>query len=425
MKKAYIISTGNELLTGSTMDSNAEFLTARLLNLGIKIVGKSTVGDDKEILIRTFEAALSSADLVISTGGLGPTFDDLTKIVACQTMDCNLELRTEEAQKLRDFFANRHRPMPEINLRQAMFPAEAIVLNNVNGTAPGMYLSKKDKIMILLPGPPREMTKMFLNEVEPLLKNSLALQDNTVITKTIKVLGIGESQVEERLGELLNVPAEVSLALLASDGEVHIKLLQNSYSDSHVQYDYIEKLTAAMVAKMGKDVFGLDDDTLIDKTVRLLLKRKATLASAESCTGGLLGKMLTDLPGSTNYFWGGIISYSNSAKQLLLGVSEATLLQYGAVSPQTAQAMAEGLRCQSATTFALSITGIAGPGGGSPEKPVGLVYIALAYEGGCQVRELRLGLPDRDFIRILSAKSALDLLRRHLEYNQLTAEDNS
>lgn len=424
MKKAYIISTGNELLSGATRDSNAEFLTIRLMDLGIQITGKSTVGDDQQNLIRSFATAIESSDLVISTGGLGPTFDDLTKTVACKMMECDMELRREEEQKLRDYFANRHRPMPEINLRQAMFPAEAVVLKNVNGTAPGMYLNKNGKILVLLPGPPREMTPMFLNVVEPLLINDFAIKNTSVIKKTIKTLGLGESQVEEKLGELINTPPDVSMALLANDGEVHIKLLLAADSGASNPLDRMEKLSAAIEAKLGKDVFGLDDETLVTKTARLLLERQSTLAAAESCTGGLLGKMLTDLPGSSNYFWGGVISYSNTAKQLFLGVSETTLAQHGAVSPETAQEMAEGLRVRSATTYALSITGIAGPEGGSQEKPVGLVYIALAYEGGCQIRELRLGLPDRDFIRILSAKSALDLLRRHLEYNQLVAEDN-
>lgn len=415
MREAYIISTGNELLSGTTRDSNADFLTSRLMDMGLRIVGKITVGDDRENLVRSFSTAVASADLIISTGGLGPTFDDLTKIVASEIMQCQLELRADEEQKLRDYFASRHRPMPDNNLRQAMFPAEALVLKNVNGTAPGMYLYKNGKILVLLPGPPREMTKMFTNEVESLIKKDLAIKDQQIIKKTIKILGLGESQVEEKLGDLINIPPDFSMALLAADGEVHIKLTQAATSEKMPQHVRMDQLTWAIVDRLGKDVFALDNDTLVTKTARLLLEEHASVAVAESCTGGLLGKMITDLPGSSDYFWGGVISYSNTAKQLFLGVSETTLLEHGAVSPETAREMAEGLRRQTGTTYALSITGIAGPEGGSKEKPVGLVYIAIAYEGGYQVRELRLGLPDRDFIRIVSAKSALDLLRRHIE----------
>lgn len=417
MNRVYLISTGYELLSGAIADSNAAFLTARLIDLGLQIVGKSTVGDDRASLEMTFRSAIATADVVISTGGLGPTFDDLTKIVACEIMDCQLEPRPEEEQRLRDYFEARHRPMPEINLRQAMFPAEAMVLENKGGTAPGMYLRKNGKILILMPGPPREMTKMFADQVEPQLKLDCGLE-NQALRRTIKILGLGESQVEELLDDLLSDQEGITSALLAVDGEIQVKLSLRSGTQDPNPGSRLEYLTGLMRERLGKNVFALDDDTLTAKTARLLLQQESSLAVAESCTGGLLGKMITDLPGSSRYFWGGAISYSNSAKQVYLGVDNDTLTQHGAVSPETAREMAEGLRHKSGVDFALAITGIAGPEGGSPEKPVGLVYLALAYDGGCKIRELRLGLPDRELIRIISAKSALDLLRRHLEYNQ-------
>lgn len=417
MQRAYLISTGHELLSGATVDSNASFLTARLLDMGLQVTGRSTVGDDRDALERAFAAGMATADIIISTGGLGPTFDDLTKMVACDIMDCQLELRPEEEQRLRRYFDVRHRPMPEINLRQAMFPPEAAVLYNAIGTAPGIYLRKNDKILILLPGPPREMTRMFLNEVERRLQADCGLDNRPIGKRTIKIMGLGESQVEERLGNLLDVPADMAVALLAVDGEIHIKLTLTN-SSKRTGHDQLGALSGSMAELLGHHVFGYDNDTLVTRTAELLLERQSTLAVAESCTGGMLGKMITDRPGSSRYFWGGVISYSDQAKQLLLDVDAAILANHGAVSAETAEAMVTGLRCRTGSDYALSITGVAGPEGGSPEKPVGLVYIGLSHDQGCQVRELRLGLLDRELIRILSAKSALDLLRRHLQYHR-------
>ncbi|MDD3365204.1 MAG: competence/damage-inducible protein A [Syntrophomonas sp.] len=414
MKNAYIISTGTELLLGTTLDSNSVFLSQKLIELGINIIGKSTVGDKHEQLTRAFALGLESADIIIASGGLGPTFDDLTKIVACELLECELELREEEDKHLREIFAQRHRPMPEINLRQAMFPVEAVALKNSLGTAPGMYLKKNDKLIILLPGPPREMTNMYLDEVEPLLKKDFALDIHKVFRRNIKTLGLGESQVEEKLGDLMHVPDGLAMALLAIDGEIHIRLTaegQEEQSSRQCLADHSVKI----VERMGRNVFAFDDETLLSRVASLLLTRGIRLAVAESCTGGLLSKMITDMAGSSTYFWGGVISYSNEAKQLVLGVKETTLIRHGAVSPENAREMAQGIRQIAGSDFALSITGIAGPDGESPDKPVGLVYIGLAYDGGCDVKELRLG-GGRDIIRIISAKSALDLLRRHIEF---------
>lgn len=413
MKNAYIISTGSELLLGTTPDTNSVFIAARLMELGIKVIGKITVGDNNEQLRRAFQVGVESADIVISTGGLGPTFDDLTKIVASEIMGCSLVLRVEEEERLRTWFAKRGLPMPDINLRQAMFPAEAIVLANSKGTAPGMYLQKNAKTIILLPGPPREMRNMYLNEVEPLLKKDFAADMTKIIRKNIKIMGLGESQVEERLGDLMNCPEGLSMALLASQGEVHIRLAVEPHNDGN---RLLNELTAKIVEKMGRNVFGFDDESLVAKTAGLLVSRGKKLAVAESCTGGLLGKMITDMPGSSQYFWGGVISYSNASKQLMLGVREDTLTQYGAVSQETVREMALGIRKISGADLALAITGIAGPSSDSSAKPVGLVYIALAHDDSCDVKELRFGL-GRDLIRLLSAKSALDFLRRQMEYN--------
>jgi nicotinamide-nucleotide amidase len=252
------------------------------------------------------------------------------------------------------------------------------------------------------------MQNMYLHEVEPQLIRDFGPDMHKILRKTIKIMGLGESQVEEGLGDLMNCPNGLSMALLAVAGEVHIRLaVEDANNDSRLLNEH----TAKMVGKMGRNVFGFDDETLVTKTADLLISSGKKLAAAESCTGGLLGKMITDRPGSSEYFWGGVISYSNAAKQYMLGVREDTLQKYGPVSRETAREMAEGMRRISGADMALAITGIAGPEG----NPVGLVYIALADENDCDVRELRFGL-GRDLIRELSAKSALDLLRRHIEY---------
>ena len=414
MYRAYLISTGSELLQGTTLDSNAAFLASRLQAMGIKVIGKCTVGDDRESLSRAFKLAVTSADIVISSGGLGPTFDDLTKIAACEVMGCELEIRPDEEERLRAWFAKRARPMPDINLRQAMFPAEAAALINKAGTAPGMYLRKQNKTLILLPGPPREMVPMYQNEVEPRLQEDFGTDGLRIMTRTIKSLGLGESQVEERLGSLMNVAKPFSIAILAVEGEVHIRLaVETSGQNEHLIL--LEELTAQISERLGRNVFALDEETLVSKTASLLMARGKTLTAAESCTGGLLSKMITDLPGSSKYFWGGAVTYSNQAKQVILGVDAETLQTHGAVSRETVLEMALGMRSVAGTDFGLAITGIAGPEGGSVQKPVGLVYIALAHALGSEIRELRFGL-GRDLIRILAAKSALDLLRRHLQY---------
>lgn len=418
MKKVFLISTGTELLLGTTLDSNSVFLAQQLEEMGIRVYGKATVGDGKVQIQKAISYGLELADIIISTGGLGPTFDDLTKTVVCEMMECSLEIRQEEETRLREYFALRKREMPEINLKQAMFPNEAEVLNNSLGSAPGMYLWKNNKLLILLPGPPREMKRMFLDEVKPRLQRDFAGDIHRVIKKTIKVLGPGESKVEEILGDLLTNTHGCSMALLAKEGEVHIKLTAEG-ADENDSKKILTELCAEIQNKLAKHIFAYDDMTLPERIGELLVNHEKKLAVAESCTAGLLGSMLTDIPGSSRYFWGGVLSYSNEAKIQFLGVKESTLQQYGAVSPQTAEEMARGIKNSSGSDLGLSITGIAGPDGGSEEKPVGLVYIGLATAEECLIKELRF-VGSREAIRKLAAKSSLDMLRRYLEDKNIT-----
>lgn len=412
MKKAYIVSTGTELLLGTTMDTNSVFISEKLFENGIRVVGKSVVGDNEESIRRAFRLGIESADVVISSGGLGPTLDDLTKTIACEVMDCTMEMIEEEVQRLKDYFARRQRKMPEINLKQAMFPPEANILRNNLGSAPGMYLNRNGKIIILLPGPLREMKPMFVESALPMLVNDFGPECRRAYMRTIKVLGPGESQVDEILAEVIDDPRGCSLALLAKDGEVHVKVTAEG-TDEDASKAILDELTARINAKIGQSVFGYDEDTLVSVVAELLKERGRKLALAESCTGGLISKMITDLAGSSDYFWGSVTSYSNESKMLFLGVKQATLEQYGAVSPETAREMAMGIRSRAGVDYGIGITGIAGPDGGSESKPVGLVYIALADGEDCLLKEMRF-VGGRDGIRALSARTALDILRRRI-----------
>lgn len=412
MYKACIISTGTELLLGSTLDTNSVFLSQKLTELGFKVINKYTVGDNEEQITNAFTNALKLGDLVISSGGLGPTLDDLTKEIACKVTGCKMELVEEEVKRLKDYFTRRQRPMPDNNLKQAMFPPEAIRLTNINGTAPGMYLNKDGKVLVLLPGPPREMEAMYIIEVEPRLKNDFNLEEKRVARRTIKVFGLGESQVEDKLRDVLKEPRGFSLALLAQDGDINIKLTAEGNDLKHSR-QILQEISDEIEKLLHYYIFGYDEDSLAGVVANILVKNGKTLSLAESCTGGLLAQMITDLPGSSECFWGSVTSYSNEAKVKFLGVKQDTLERYGAVSRETATEMAQGILKMSGTDYSLAITGIAGPGGGSDEKPVGLVYIALADKDGCTVKEMHFA-GGRQSIRILSAKTALDMLRRRL-----------
>ncbi len=416
MKKAYIISTGTELLLGTTVDTNSMFLAQKLGELGIKVMGKSIVGDNRETMTAAFKTGLDLADLVVASGGLGPTRDDLTKEVACELMGCELQLVEEELETIRSFFAKRNRRMTDSNRKQAMFPPQATVLKNRLGTAPGMYLAQDGKVLILLPGPPREMQDMYLNAAEPLLRGDEIMTGPASQSRVIRVLGPGESQVEDILSGILDKGADYGIALLAQEGEILIKITVDSgncQDDQERAARRLNQLSQRIRDALGINIVCEGDDTLVGVVARHLTEKRLTLAAVESCSGGLLSKMITDLPGSSQYFWGSVVSYSNEAKQGLLGVKPETLEKYGAVSEQTAAEMALGMRQRSGADIAVSITGIAGPDGGNEAKPVGLVYIGLACKDNLEVKEMRF-VGDRNGIRTLAAKSALDLVRRRL-----------
>lgn len=412
MKKALVVSTGTELLLGTTVDTNSIYLSERLEDIGIKTVVKSIVGDQRESLQRTFRQGLEWADIIISSGGLGPTRDDLTKEAVCDVLRLDMEIRKEELVNLKDFFAVRSREMPECNVKQAMFPREAEVLHNSVGTAPGMYIEFDGKIVVLLPGPPWEMKSMYVSEVEPRLIKKYNLSKNHVVRKTIKLIGIGESQIEQLLPSITDDTDGCSLALLAEAGEVHIKITSEGTNTGDSQ-QMVKIIARRIEEKLGNYIYGYDNDSLSSVVAGLLQEQQKTVSLAESCTGGLLSKLLTDVAGSSGYFWGSVISYSNEAKRKVLGVKGKTLSLYGAVSEETAIEMAEGIMKLAATDLGIGITGIAGPGGGSETKPVGLVYIGVAGKQHTGVQCFKF-IGSRTTIRTLAAKFALDLLRKEL-----------
>jgi len=413
MKTAYIVSTGTELLLGNTMDTNAEYLSRELSAMGFKVIGRATVGDNREMIEKALRTGYDLADLVVCTGGLGPTLDDLSREAVAEVLNLPLVHSEPELERIRNYFARRRREMPESNRKQALFPAEARILANPVGTASGFLVNQSGRTLVMLPGPPREMETVFNESLKPLLRDLFEDSGRVALTRTIKTMGLGESQVESRLEDVIAHPAGCSIALLAKDGEVHIRVTRDGTTDSESK-SILDSVIERMRRSLGDNIYGEEDETLPGVVVRLLRDKGYSVALAESCTGGMVAKMLTDIPGSSAVFWGGVVSYSNDAKTRILGVSEETLKRYGAVSPETAREMARGVRNLAGSTFGISLTGIAGPEGGTPEKPVGLVYLGMATDGGEETRELRL-IGGRAGIRTLAAKTALDWLRRTLE----------
>lgn len=416
MIKVFIISIGNELINGENKESNSIYLSNKMDKLGARVTGRTIVGDNEKELSQVINNALEIADIVLCSGGLGPTSDDISREGLSRILGISLELCSEEEAKIKDFFVKKQRDMPKNNLKQAMFPANAYSLANKNGTAPGIYLKIDKKILVLLPGPPHEMSLMFEDEVILLLKKDFSFNYDVKTKKKsiIKLFGIGESKVEEIVSNLFNEYSNTSVAYLVQDGEIQIKLESNT-EDSN-----LEIIKKNIIKRLDEYIFGFDEDSLLSICSQLLRASSKKLVIAESCTGGNLSKQISDIPGSSEYFWGSVVSYSNEAKLKLLGVKQESLESFGAVSKEVALEMAKGVLEVANADIAISITGIAGPTG-SDNKPLGLVYISLVDKHNSMVFERRL-LGDREMIRSLASKTALDLLQRYLK-NNLKTED--
>ncbi len=412
-----LINTGSELMLGRVLNTHQQWLCRRLADLGYVVSRQVAVPDLGGDIEQAIREALARADLVITTGGLGPTSDDLTRDLVAQMLGKGLREDTSVRAHIRGFFESRRRPMPERILVQALVPEGAIVLFNPHGTAPGLAmevrpnpfrLEGKATWLVMLPGPPRELRPMFTETVVPLLRRVLPLASGFVC-RTLRTTGIGESMVEEKIGGPLArwVKGGLDLGYCARPGQVDVRLAAQG-GDAEQQVREAEGVVREL---LGAYIYGVEDEHLETVIVRLLTERKATLALAESCTGGCIANRVTNVPGASAVLLAGLVTYSNAAKEKLLDVRAETLARYGAVSEPVAREMAEGARRQTQADYALAVTGIAGPSGGTPDKPVGTVFIALAGPSGT-LAERNFNPYDRETFKQVTAQQALELLRR-------------
>lgn len=407
---AELIAVGTELLLGNIANTDAQMLSEGLSQLGINVYYHTVVGDNPQRVRQAVEIARQRADILITTGGLGPTCDDLTKVAVARAFGKELVFHEETAQRIRDRFAAMGRPLTENNYQQAMVPQGATVLPNDWGTAPGVAFQAEGTHVILLPGPPRECEQMFRHRVVPYLKQ---FADGVIVSRTVKTFGIGESAAEAQLRELMNALHNPTLAPYAKPTGTELRITAHAATEAEA-LARIAPVEQQVKERLGDKVIGVDVSSLEEVCLALLKEQGLTVGTAESCTGGLIAKLLTDLPGSSAAFRGGIVSYTNEVKEGVLGVPRALLTEYGAVSPQVAEAMALGARKALGCDIALSATGVAGPDPDDRGNPIGLVYLGLAWAGGCQVVTYQGGQVKRERIRRQSAQTALDLLRRHL-----------
>ncbi len=401
---------GTELLLGQIVDTNAAYIARVLSELGITLYRRSTVGDNRDRLLAALKLALDESDLVITIGGLGPTMDDITRDGLATAFGDTLVRSEEIAARLDTFFRSRGMAVLESNLRQAMVPTDGRAIDNPNGTAPGLLFEKGGKIGIALPGPPNEFIPMVDNEVAPYLRRVTG-DTGTIRSRTLRVAGIGESAVEDRVKDLMH-DSNPSIAPYAKVGEVHLRV--TAKADTAEQALALVAERAALVReRLGDAIYGEDEVSLEQTVVDLLATRGKTVSTAESCTGGLVAQRITDVAGSSAVFIGGVVAYSNVVKTNFVGVPEEMLAHAGAVSSEVGKALAEGARAMFGTDYGIGSTGIAGPGGGTPEKPVGLVYIAVAYEGGCDVERANF-IGSRQIVRHRASQTALNMLRLRL-----------
>ena len=407
--KAEILCVGTELLLGDIVNTNARELSAALRGLGIGVYWQSVVGDNPDRLRQAVKVARDRANLIITTGGLGPTYDDLTKDVVCEVFGVPLVMHEEEAEKIRAFFAQKDREMPENNLRQAMLPEGCTVFSNGNGTAPGFAFVADGATVIQLPGPPREMRLMLETGVIPYLRGST---DEILVSKDIRIFGLGESSVEARLHDYMESLVNPTLAPYAGTAEVRLRATAMAPDEAAAEA-MLEPVIARVRAELGDLVYAVDEPKLESVCLRLLKEKGLTFAAAESCTGGLIAKRFTDQSGASSAFMGGVVCYTNFVKHHVLGVPQETLDEFGAVSAQTAAAMAEGARRVCGSDIAVSVTGCAGPNSDERGTPVGTGFVGFASPEGTIVKPIQMG-KDREWARIYAASFAFDLIRRYL-----------
>ena len=415
LSRAAILAVGSEMLTPSRLDTNSLFVTEQLNRLGIEVALKMVVGDDRDELARAVTMMLSRVELVVCTGGLGPTDDDVTREVVAEVLGLPLAEDPVMTERIRSRFSNRGLPMPEINRRQAMVPVGATVIENAHGSAPGLWLERAGRVVVLLPGPPRELQPMLRGLSEgPLRDRGPGL---SIVRRVIRITGRSESHTEEAVRGLYAdwavAPIPIAATILASLGQVELQLSARA-TDAGAAEAALAAATADVSAAIGADVYSTDGRPLEEVVGRLLVEQGLTVAVAESCTGGLTTSRLTDVPGSSRYVAQAVVTYSNESKTSLLGVPAAMIEEHGAVSEPVARAMAQGMRDRAGSEVAIGVTGIAGPDGGSPAKPVGTVAIAVVTPHVIRSRVFRF-TGGRDMVKFQASQAALDMVRRLLQ----------
>ncbi len=404
-----ILSVGTELLLGGTVNLDAQLLSRKLSELGLNVFYHTVVGDNPARLEQAVDIAQNRADIIITTGGLGPTCDDLTKQILARAFGKELVFHTDIADELRAWFARRGQTMPENNLQQAMLPEGCTIFPNARGTAPGCAFETNGKHVLMLPGPPSECMDMFEKQARPYLAK---LSEGVILSRTLKIFGMGESALESLLRDEMNSMTNPTLAPYAKEGECELRITAkaDTHQAAQAMLDPVEKKLRALLANV---IYGVDVPNLETVALEALKAHSMTLGTAESCTGGLIAKRMTDVPGSSAVFKGGVVSYCNEIKHNVLGVPQKLLDQYGAVSENVAKAMAEGARRVLNCDLAVSATGVAGPGSDEMGNPAGLVYVALASPEGTEVRQLQLSGADRQRVRTTAAHHAFDLVLRY------------
>ena len=406
-----LISTGTELLLGEIINTNAPYLAKRLNELGFNVLLQTTVGDNRARLAQVLETARNRADIVITTGGLGPTQGDITKEITAEITNKKLLLHKPSEENIRNRFVKLHRTMTPNNLRQAMIPEGALALPNERGTAPGVVVETTTATFINLPGPPHEMQRMFEQSVVPYLRDRFGAQ-GTIVSRILRTHGITESALEEEIKDYILAQSNPTLALLARNGEIIVRITASAGQKEAAQV-LIDEMEEKLRSRIGQYIYGVDNETMELIVGKLLTINHLSVALAESCTGGLVTSRITDIPNSSLYLKGSIVCYSNEIKMGSLHVSEATLRAHGAVSQETAIEMANGIRNEFCTDLGVGITGIAGPGGETATKPVGLVYVAVAGPLGNHCVEYHF-IGERTRIKYLSSQSALNQLRCYI-----------
>lgn len=408
--KTAILSVGTEILFGQIVNTNTVYLSQQMNMLGFDVMYHYTVGDNPKRVEEMIDLAFQDCDLILTTGGLGPTQDDLTKEVACKALDDELVMMDDVLEEIEKYFQTLGREMTENNKKQAIMPSRATVFHNDAGTAPGFALEKDGKYIVCMPGPPREMTRMFQKSVVPFLQR---MSQGSLYYRQIRFFGIGESMLETKLMDLIDNQTDPTLATYAKEGECSLRIASKRDAEEEAK-QAVDEMLEQVKERVGHYIYSCDNEELAQVVACKLMDKGLSLSSAESCTGGMFASTMTDIPGISQCFDRGLVTYSNQAKMEELGVCAETLEKFGAVSEETALEMVEGLQRVSSSDVCISVTGIAGPGGGTEEKPVGLVYIGFAYGDKKLCKKIQMRNVNRNWNRHYALLCMLNVINRNI-----------